>query len=65
MTTLVGASITITFAYLVNRQGLFQVTPQTVVEDILTNMPDCLILAGSNNEILRVNAAIEELSGYN
>jgi PAS domain S-box-containing protein len=64
MTVLTGAAIVAVFAYLVNRLGLFTVTPQTAAEDIVAVIPDCLLLVGSDGKILRVNDATVELGGY-
>jgi len=50
-------------AYAVHRHGMFTLSPQTAVPDILRMMPDGLILADTDGRIVTVNASAAEIFG--
>ena len=50
-------------AYAVHRHGMFTLSPQTAVPDILRTMPDGLILADTGGRIVTANASAAEIFG--
>ena len=50
-------------AYAVQRHGMFALTPQTAVPDILRTMPDGLVLADTAGRIITANASAAEIFG--
>ncbi|WP_332449225.1 histidine kinase N-terminal 7TM domain-containing protein [Methanoculleus sp.] len=50
-------------AYAVHRHGMFTLSPQTAVPDILRTMPDGLILADTDGRIVTANASAAEIFG--
>ncbi len=52
-------------AYAIWRYELFNLNPSVAAENILSAMPDSLILADMKGKIIRVNQAFTKFSGYN
>jgi PAS domain S-box-containing protein len=50
-------------AHAVHRHGMFTLSPQTAVPDILRTMPDGLILADTDGRIVTANASAAEIFG--
>lgn len=59
-----AAAATLGLGWFLTGRGLLQATPPAAVGDITAIMPDCFILAGPDDEILRVNRATLELGGF-
>jgi len=50
-------------AYAIHRYGLFTLSPETAVPEIIRTMPDGLILADTDGRIIATNAAAAEIFG--
>lgn len=52
-------------AFAIWRYNLFNLNPTMAAETIVSTMPDSLILANPNGEIIQVNGALLKTTGYN
>ncbi len=59
-----SAFMSIFVAYAIWKYRLFQLDPEIAAETILRTMPDSLILADTNQTIIRTNASLTKLLGY-
>ncbi|MDD3857076.1 MAG: histidine kinase N-terminal 7TM domain-containing protein [Methanoculleus sp.] len=62
--TFIGIVIfSLLIAYAIQKHGLFVLSPQTAVPDIIRTMPDGLILADTGGRIVTANASAAEIFG--
>jgi PAS domain S-box-containing protein len=61
----ISGSITAIFiAYAILRYELFSLSPEIAAENIFSTMPDSVMLVSLDKKIVKVNRALQELTGY-